>query len=100
MIEILNEIAKMSPLIGLLIAAVVYFFQKEKGYKEEITALNATLRETERENLSALYKMTTVLEKIAGDSISNNAMLRQEIQILKAAIEDKIENLCRTRDQR
>lgn len=100
MIEILIEIAKLSPIIGILIVAIIYFYKKEKAYKKEISdeksacdikiaTLNKELRENERENLNMMSKLASSLDKIA----VNNTMFHQEIQSLKEYIGLKIDAL-------
>lgn len=100
MIEILIEIAKLSPIIGILIVAIIYFYRKEKSYKLEIinektscdakiAALNKELRENEKENLEMMSKLASSLDKIA----TNNTMFHQEIQSLKEYIGLKIDAL-------
>ena len=100
MIEILEEIAKQSPVISLLVCIVIYFYRKEKHYKSEITKdkndceeiiqnLNNEIRNIERENLLMLNKLANSLDQLA----INNNTFHNEIDSLKEFITLKIESL-------
>jgi hypothetical protein len=92
-IEILTEIAKLSPMLGLLIVGIIYFFKKEKGYKTEIGELHKELRDAEKENLTALYQVTNFMDKMLESDKTKNQLLLKEIETMRNSIENKIESL-------
>ncbi len=61
--ELLIELVKIGPIVTLLVAAVIYFLKREKKKEQEIEKLNEELRESEKENLTALYKTTVLFEQ-------------------------------------
>ena len=62
--QILTNIADIAPVIGVLVVGIFYFFKKEKEYKQEISDLQAELRNCEKENLTVLMKVLAFFEKI------------------------------------
>lgn len=68
--EILVNIAKMGPVVGLLIAAIWYFLNREKVKDQEIKELRDQMKESDKENLTALLKVSALIEKLI-DKIDN-----------------------------
>ena len=89
MIETLTEIAKLTPVVGLLVGAVLYFIKNEIAYKNEIKDLNSVIRANEKENLIMINKLADAIDNIAaqGGSIHN------DITLLKEVIKIKLEEL-------
>lgn len=92
MIELLTELAKISPLIALMVVAIIYFIKKETGYKAEITQLQAELRESEKDNLTALYKVTNIFETV----LAKNDVISKEIESLKEYIKERLDRIEKT----
>jgi uncharacterized protein YoxC len=84
--DIMMNIAQMGVAFSLLIAAVYYFQKKEKAKDVEIQELNKIIREIEKENLTTLYKVISILEK-------NDEILIKELNSVKDSIERKIDGL-------
>jgi len=100
MLEILMDLAKLSPIIGLLIVVIIYFYKKEKSNRKEmlgerdkcdlkIKELNKELRNNEKENLQMIGKLADAFDKISTD----NKLVRGEIRSLKEYIQIKIDSL-------
>lgn len=62
--ELLTELAKMGPVIAVLISAIYYFLGREKKYEEKIEELNKEIREIDKENVSLLIRISATLEKL------------------------------------
>ena len=61
--EIVQEIFKQSPAMGMLIAAIYYFKKRESQKEQDIKELNKELRELDRKNLEGLLAVVSSLEK-------------------------------------
>ena len=87
MIDILTEIAKIAPVVGLLVAGILYFIKNEKAYKSEIKELNTVIRNNEKDNLIMINKLADAVDNIAaqGGLIHNDILLLKEIIKLKLA---------------
>ena len=102
--EILIELAKLSPIIAILVVGLIYFYKKEKAYKkeisdnkdkhdEQISELNKELRDNEKDNLQMISKLADSLDKISNVMNTDNKLIRQEISNLKDIIQIKIDSL-------
>lgn len=89
MFDILKELVALSPIIAVLIVALIYFYKKEKSYKSELKdekdncekrldALNKELRINERDNLELLNKLADALSKL---SVSSESVSRDLIDL-------------------
>ncbi len=91
--EILLGLAKLAPVVGVLITGIYYFFNKEKKYVEQIDTLNKILRDKDRETLEIIGKLTITLDKlIESDSSSKNEIIN-EIRNLRDIITTKIDSI-------
>lgn len=93
MIDILLEIAKIGPVVAILVASLIYFIRRENKNELEIESLHKELRESEKENLTALLKVTGVLEKVMDSEKIGNEKVLNSIEEMRRSIEDKINNL-------
>jgi len=91
--EILTEIIKSGGVIGLLVACVIYFMKREGKKDKEIEALNTLLREVEKDNLNALYKVLSYLEKAQERDSNSFSELKRDIEEMRKSIEDKLKDL-------
>lgn len=62
--DIFITLAKNGPVVALLIAAVWYFLKREKKMEMKIEELNKELRESDKENVSLLIKISATLKKL------------------------------------
>lgn len=90
----------LSPIIALLIAIILYLMKQNSLYKIDIakerqksddiiTSLNAEIRQSEKDNLGMLSKLTDSLDKLS----NNNKLFHQELRGLKEYIQLKLENI-------
>lgn len=89
MTEILKNIAEYSVVVALLVVMVIYFMNKEKKKDTEISDLHKELRETEKENLTLLLKISALMDKL---SVNNDAILG-DIKNLKEFIKDRLDKI-------
>ena len=89
MTEILTNIAEYSVVVALLVVMVIYFMNKEKKKDTEISDLHKELRETEKENLTLLLKISALMDKL---SVNNDAILG-DIKNLKEFIKDRLDKI-------
>lgn len=92
--EMLMDLAKLGPIVSLLIIVIIYFLRKEKSYKEELKekdvendALNDELRDSEKETLNLIHKLVGSLDKIN----TSNETFHTELKSLKDYISAKLD---------
>ncbi len=93
LLNILSELATIGPIVALLIAAIIYFLKRENKKDVEIEELQEQLRESEKENLTALYKTTALFEKFTSTEEHNYQMLLKELNETRKSLEDKISEI-------
>lgn len=91
--ELLNTVAKLAPVITVLVVALFYFLKKEKAYQAQIETLNEQLRTNEREYLELMNKLTQTLDKYIDGDTKNKQEIIQEIKLLEATLAAKIDSL-------
>jgi gas vesicle protein len=105
---IVDSLLKLSPIFGLLVIAIWYLY-KEKNYIKrefederkqslsEISNLNKEMRESERENLIIISKLSEVVDKLYDDNKDQHEVIKQalkdEIKDIKELIKDKFNDL-------
>lgn len=62
--DILFEIAKIAPSIGILAYFLMYFQKQIAAKDEEIKELNSILREQQKDAINTMTKLTTVIEDL------------------------------------
>lgn len=85
--EVLIQIAKIAPVIAVLVIALRYFLKKEKIYQKQIKDLNEEVRSIEKENLIMINKLADALDKIS----DTNENVHKELQLLKEIIKIKLD---------
>lgn len=91
MIEILTNLAKLSPIIAVLVVGIIYLYKREKEARSEVSKLNDELRENEKENLNMLNKLVNAMDKISITNQSTTQAIKDEIKSLKDYIQIKME---------
>jgi preprotein translocase subunit YajC len=91
--ELLLNLAQLGPIVALLIVAILYFLKREQKKDLEIEALHKELRENEKESLTALLKLSALIDKMLDADATKNKLLIVEIQAMKLSIEAKIDAL-------
>lgn len=64
MTDVMTEIAKQAPSIGILIYFVFYFQKEIKSKDIELTKLNDELRESEKQSITTMGRLITVIEDL------------------------------------
>ncbi len=91
--EIMLGLAKLAPVVAVLVAGIYYFFTKEKGYKAEIKELNDVIRTQERKTLEIMSKLTSTLDKIANNDVTNKESILAELKSLKEILIARIDSI-------
>ena len=91
--ELIGQITQGGIAFTVLLAAILYFLKREKKKDEEIEKLNMLLREVEKENLTAMYKVLNYLEKSQEKDESKFAELKLSIEEFRKSIEEKLRDL-------
>jgi len=102
--EILTELVKLSPIIGVLVVALIYFYKKEKAYTTELKSereecdaridnLNKELRQNEIDNLDMLSKLTNALDKLSDSTKLVVTDISKELIDLRHTIEIRLNDL-------
>ncbi len=81
--ELLFSIAKMSPIVAILVYALYWLQKRVEKKEEEITALNSQLRESEKTALEAFNKISDVLKSVSTDQTMSNKEVLNELKNLK-----------------
>ena len=88
--DLLSQVAQGGIAFAVLVSAILYFLSREKKKDKEIEDLNTLLRDVEKENLTALYKVLNYLEKAQEKDNSNFSELKRDIDEMRKSIEDKL----------
>lgn len=91
--EILLGIAKLTPVVGVLVTGIYYFFNKEKTYITKIDELNKILRDKDKETLEIIGKLTVTLDKLIESDYTSKNEIINEIRNLRDIIITKIDNI-------
>ena len=91
--EILLGLAKLTPVVGVLVAGIYYFFNKEKTYITKIDDLNKILRDKDKETLEIIGKLTVTLDKLIESDSNSKTEVINEIRNLRDIIITKIDNI-------
>ena len=86
-------IAKAGGLFAALSAGIMYFYNKENKYIIQIQELNKELRDSEKETLQIISKLTITLDKVIENDKSGKDELIKEIQTIRDTIINKIDNI-------
>jgi len=95
MFEILLGVAKLSPVFGVFVVIIYYFYKKERKYISEIKKLNSEIRKSERENLNLMNRLAGALDSLT----KGNANIHKEIKGIKKIIVDKLTKITNERDE-
>jgi len=91
--SLIQQIAQGGVAFSVMLLAIIYFVNREKKKDKEIENLNKTIREIEKENLKALYSVLNYLEKSSDKYDNSFIQLKNDIDVMRQSIENKIENL-------
>lgn len=88
--EILIEIAKLAPVVGLLVYAVWWMNKLITKKDDTIEILNTEIKEGNKENLSLLYKVLGFFEKLEDKGNTQHDNVLNEIKMMREVIEEKL----------
>jgi hypothetical protein len=91
--SLLMQVAQGGIAFSILVAAILYFLKREKKKDKEIEDLNTLLREVEKENLTALYKVLNYLEKAQEKDNLNFSELKRDIDEMRKSIEGRLNTI-------
>lgn len=91
-VNILTDLAKLSPLIAILVAIIAYLIWKIEKREKEIISLNGYIRDNDRENLQILSNLNNTLDKVIEKQKHSNESVIKEIDGLKEYISLKIKD--------
>lgn len=106
--DLLLSLAKLSPVISLLIVGIYYFYKKERYLNKvlteeraachtDISNLNKEMRENEKENIVIISKLSDVIDKLYDDNKDQHEVIKQQIKEemrdIKELIKEKINEL-------
>jgi len=84
MIEMLKELAILSPLIMILVVIIIYFYKKESNKDTEIKRLNEEIRKSEYSTMEVLNGLTNTLEYLTKSNDNNSLDIKDLTkQVLK-----------------
>lgn len=97
MTDLLQQIAQAGIAFTVLVLAIWYFINKEKKKDAEIARLNKVIKEindefraSEKDNLTAMYKLLGFMEKMDENRNSNHKEILNSIHEFRKSIEDKL----------
>ena len=88
--EILLGLAKLSPIVAILVYMMYWLKTRVESKEEEIKQLNAQLRESERSALEAFNKISDVLKTMSMDQTMSNKEVVTELKNLKEWLKENI----------
>ncbi len=91
--DLLSQVAQGGIAFAVLVSAILYFLSREKKKDKEIEDLNTLLRDVEKENLTALYKVLNYLEKAQEKDNTNFSELKRDIDEMRKSIEGKLNSI-------
>jgi len=93
MIEMLMELAIISPLVLLLVVIIIYFYKKETKKDQEIKRLHEEIRKSEYSTMEVLNGLTNTLEYLTKSNDDNSLVIKDLTkQVLKimAGLENRL----------
>lgn len=93
MLEMLKELAILSPVIAVLIVGIIYLYRQNTSKEKEITGLNKEIRDSEKSTLDLLNRLTGTLEHLSkeGDGQTEDIKnLSNQIREFKDKIEQRL----------
>lgn len=91
--NILLELAKVVPVIAVLILVIYWLKAQYKKKEEEIIALNSEIKELSKENLNTLYKVLSFFEKLEDKNKDNHDAVLEQIKALKLDLIERINSI-------
>lgn len=80
--QLLDSLIKLSPVVGLLLAAIVYLYRENKELKKDNKDLNNFVKEESVKNAKILESVANTLAKVIDNSNDNSESLKEYIEKL------------------
>jgi hypothetical protein len=90
--HLLDNLTEKSIVYTLLIFVIGYLIWKLHHKEKEVTELQKTIRENEKENMSILTQVSATLDRVIEGQRTTNEMIFRELQSLKDFVRYLIEN--------
>lgn len=93
MIDMLKDLAVLSPVIGVLIVVIIYLYRENTKKDTKLEGLNKEIRESEKSTLELLNSLTNTLEHLSKSSDGNSDnidKLTSEIRDFKNDLEMRL----------
>lgn len=88
--EILLGLAKISPIVAILIYVMWYLKSRLETKESEIKELNTQLRESEKSAIEAFNKISDVIKTMSMDQTMSNKEVVSELKNLKEWLKEQI----------
>lgn len=90
--QFLNKMTEKNIVYTLLMLVIIYLVWKLHHKEKEITELQKSIRENEKENMSILTQVSATLDRVIEGQRTTNEMIFRELQNLKDFVKYLIEN--------
>lgn len=89
-LELLTEIAKLSPVFAILITWLYQSLKTIKDRDKKIDELQEEIRLSEKDNMKVFQQVSETLLNISNDNTNSNGSVLREIKELREYVKDKI----------
>lgn len=96
LIEVLESLVKLSPLVASLCGFIYYLYKKNEKQEEvcigkdnEIKELNLYIRKNDKDNQAILGQVTTTLDKVLDNEKHSVEDIKNHIELLIYKVKDK-----------
>lgn len=88
--ELFLGVAKLSPVFAILIIWLWTTLKRLTEREEQISALQNSIRDNEKENMKVFKEVSETLLNISNDTTNSNETVVREIKELREYVKDKI----------
>lgn len=96
LIEVLESLVKLSPLVAALCGFIFYLYKKNEkqeavciGKDNEIKELNLYIRKNDKDNQQILCQVATTLDKVLANERQSTEDIKNHIELLIYKVKDK-----------
>lgn len=92
-IDILLATSKVAPVVAVLWLGIRFFMKRDKESQTKINELQDELRKNERDSLTVMNRLTSVLDKLIENSAADKEDILKEISLLHKDISRKLSEI-------